>query len=86
MGLAQVFIISIWVMAIRVETGVEDERGCLISLRYLHYSFVESPKKFQHHLPNITWSNYSPPEMGKIFDPKVVCVTDYSSYTGLKLL
>ena len=36
MGLAQVFIISVWVTAIRVETGVEDERGFLTCLQYLH--------------------------------------------------
>ena len=33
---AQVFIISVWVMAIRVEIGVEDERGFLTCLQYLH--------------------------------------------------
>lgn len=32
MGLAQVFIISIWVMTISVETDVEEEKGLLTCL------------------------------------------------------
>ena len=37
MGLAQVFIISIWVMTISIETDVEEEKGLLTCLWYLHW-------------------------------------------------
>ena len=36
MGMTQIFVISIWAMAIKVETDVGDERGFLNCLQYLH--------------------------------------------------
>ena len=46
MGLAQVFIISIWVMAISVETDVEEEKGLLTGLWYLHWVLLNHQWKW----------------------------------------